>query len=137
MSPSLLSIRFTYSLTHYDSRYPYPVLTSRPIPSTCEWYSAVSRSTRIAYVCNTLVTTEHKHYDSVYSVNELHKKSCVNGVACTGILESFAVDGISFKVAAAMGKRVNSPEKITLGFLLILLNYRGMDFIGRINYYRG
>ena len=39
-----------------------------------KWYGAVPRSTRIAYVCNTLVTTEHKHRDSVYSVNELHTK---------------------------------------------------------------
>ena len=71
--PSLcLSVSLTLQLTELALS-----LSSAYSPSYSvqrKWYGAVPRSTRIAYVCNTLVTTEHKHRDSVYSVNELHTK---------------------------------------------------------------
>lgn len=79
-------------------------------------------------MCNTLVTTEHKHYDSVYSVNELHKKNCVNGVACAGILESFAVDGISFKVAAAMGEEGEFARENYIGISVDTLELQRYGF---------
>ena len=62
---------------------------------------------------------------------ESSRKSCVNGVACAGILESFVVDGISFKVVTEGA--VNSLEKITLGFLLILspLKLQNYGFYGQ------
>lgn len=56
-------------------------------------------------VCNTLATTEpadttieHSTLALTHLCEESSRKSCVNGVACAGILESFVVDGISFKV---------------------------------------
>lgn len=101
---------------------------------------SVSRSARIAcvLVCDTLATTElaQTRRQSVHTRWTSCTKSCVNGVACAGILESFVVDGISFKVVTEGG--VNSLEKITSGSLLILsrFKYRTMGFMGRMNYYR-
>lgn len=101
----------------------------------------VSRSARIAcvLVCDTLATTElsQTRRHSVHTRWTSCTKSCVNGVACAGILESFVVDVISFKVVTEGG--VNSLEKITSGSLLILsrFKYRTMGFnYGRMNYYR-